>query len=375
MASANIRVLVVDDSAVIRAKICDLLEQAEGVEVAGTASDGRRALEVFETVRPDVVTLDIQMPDMDGLTALEAILAKRPVPVIMVSSLTQAGATITLEALDRGAIDYVGKPETTAGIEATCAELLRKIRASAGLDVERILRIREDRKLRRAARQAERQAERESRPVVRAPLNVEQGELADKCVALGISTGGPPALASLFERLRPPMPPIVVVQHMPPHFTRPLSWRLDALSQLSIKEAVGGDVLVPNQVYIAPGGYHLLLRKIGDKVKIVIRDDAPVSGHKPSIDVMMKSAAPIFGASCLGVIMTGMGRDGSDGCQAIRAAGGYVLGQDEATSDVYGMNKVAWVEGNVDKQFALPDAATVLTRMVKALGTRGALAR
>lgn len=389
---AGIRVLVVDDSAVIRARLCDALEQADGIEIAGTASNGRRALEVYENLRPDVVTMDIQMPDMDGLTALDALLGQRPVPVIMVSSLTQAGASVTLEALERGAIDYVGKPESGATIHSVFGEeLIRKIRAAAGVDVARILRIRQERKIRRAERQAERQAERlaerlaEPRPerpverpgraVIKAALDVGAAELADKCVAIGISTGGPPALAALFETLRPPMPPIVVVQHMPPHFTRPLSWRLDALSALSIKEAVAGDTLEPNHVYIAPGGHHLALRRIGDKVKVVIRDDAPVSGHKPSIDVMMQSAAPIFGASCLGIIMTGMGHDGSDGCRAIRAAGGYVLGQDEATSDVYGMNKVALLEGNVDKQFALSDAATAITRVVKGMCCRAALVR
>ena len=167
-------------------------------------------------------------------------------------------------------------------------------------------------------------------------------ELAGKCIAIGISTGGPPALAQLFAAIRPPMPPIVVVQHMPPSFTKPLAWRLDSLSELSIKEAAPGDVLEPNHVLIAPGGKHLQVRRMGNAVKAVIRDGPVVSGHKPSVDVMMNSVVEAFGGGCLGVIMTGMGRDGADGCRAIRAAGGYVLGQDEATSDVYGMNKVAY---------------------------------
>ena len=163
------------------------------------------------------------------------------------------------------------------------------------------------------------------------------------------------------------MPPIVVVQHMPPSFTKPLAWRLDSLSDLHIKEAAQGDVLEPNHVLIAPGGKHLQIQRLNNAVKAVIRDGPPVSGHKPSVDVMMASAAEIFGSGCLGVIMTGMGHDGAAGCGAIRAAGGYVLGQNEATSDVYGMNKVAFIEGNVDRQFGLSDAAATIARHARPL--------
>ena len=356
-----IRVLVVDDSAVIRAMICDQIADAPGMEVAGTATDGQRALEVFRSVRPDVVTLDVQMPKMDGLATLDAILKERPVPVIMVSSLTRRGGEITLDALDRGAIEYVAKPESgAAAAKVLGEELLRKIRIVAGTDVQRILEIRKERKHRRASQ--------DQKP--RTPKQVSDAcpsELADKCIAIGISTGGPPALSSLFQSLRPPMPPIVVVQHMPPHFTKPLAWRLDSLAMLSIKEAARGDVLRPNQVLIAPGGIHLALRRHGDQTKVVLRDDAPVSGHKPSVDVMMKSVATLFPNRCLGVIMTGMGRDGADGCRSIRSVGGYVLGQDESSSDVYGMNKVAQVEGNVDRQFALRDAAVTISRQTMRL--------
>jgi two-component system chemotaxis response regulator CheB len=153
---------------------------------------------------------------------------------------------------------------------------------------------------------------------------------------------------------------------MPPNFTKPLAWRLDALSALTIREAAQGDLLLPNQVLIAPGGKHLQVRRVGDAVKAVVRAGAPVSGHMPSVDVLMKSVAETFGTNCLGIIMTGMGRDGADGCGAIRSAGGYVLGQDEATSDVYGMNKVAYQEGHVDRQFALDEAAAVITHHVRA---------
>ena len=368
MAPKKIRVLIVDDSAVIRQIIRDYVSDPPDMEVVGMAGNGQTALGLCESTRPDVVTLDIQMPGMDGLATLDAILAKRPVPVIMVSSLTRAGANVTMDALERGALDYVAKPDRGSRTAATLGdELLRKIRSVCGSDVRRILRIREERNRRRA------QPSRK-RPVADRSADAPLRELTDKCIAVGISTGGPPALASLFETLRPPMPPIVVVQHMPPAFTGPFSWRLNSLSQLSVKEAAGGDILRPNHVYVAPGGKHLSLRPQGKWTKVVLRDSAPVSGHKPSVDVMMQSAAEIYGPRCLGVIMTGMGRDGSDGCRAIRAKGGFVLGQDEASSDVYGMNKVAHVEGNVNRQFGLSKAAAVIRQEVKRMTTAVAMA-
>jgi two-component system chemotaxis response regulator CheB len=329
------------------------------MKVVGTAGDGRQALEVLDSLRPDVITLDIQMPNMDGLATLEAILARRPIPVIMVSSLTKSGANITFDALDRGAVDYLAKPDYGAKTRSALQEELpRKIRAAAGVDVRRILEIRRERKQRRAD-------QRQQKPAPSTGTCPSRPDLADKCIAIGISTGGPPALARLFEAIRPPMPPIVVVQHMPASFTKPLAWRLDSLCELSIKEAESGDVLQPDHVLIALGGKHLQVHRLGASVKAVVREGEPVSGHMPSVDVLMQSVARTFGKDCLGVIMTGMGRDGASGCGTIRAAGGYVLGQDEATSDVYGMNKVAYVEGHVDRQFALQDAATVLARHVR----------
>jgi len=356
MALEDIRVLVVDDSAVVRSVIADSIAATPGMKVVGKAGDGRQALEILDSAQPDVITLDIQMPNMDGMATLDAILTRRPTPVIMVSSLTKLGAGITMDALDRGALDYLAKPDYGAKTKtALREELPQKIRSAAGTDVRRILQIRRERKQRRAER----------KPVCLKVPTTGSAKLAGKCIAIGISTGGPPALSSLFETLRPPMPPIVIVQHMPPNFTKPLAWRLDSLGELSINEAAQNDLLKPNHVLIAPGGKHLQVRRVGASVRAAICDEAPVSGHKPSVDVLMRSVAEVFGDNCLGVIMTGMGRDGSDGCGAIREKGGYALGQDEATSDVYGMNKVAYVEGNVDRQFSLNEAATVITREVR----------
>ena len=357
----SIRVLVVDDSALIREIISDMIVAADGLELVGTANDGLEALTHIEQLRPDVVTLDIQMPGMGGLETLEQILKRDPIPVIMVSALAQRAADVTLQALERGALDYVAKPNNVnAGLEDLRVELLQKIRKMAGTDVRRVLQIRK-------ARNQRRDASRKSTRVSEEAVDHANEDFIDCCVAIGISTGGPPALTGMFESLRPPMPPIVVVQHMPGLFTAPFAKRLNSISQLTIKEAAAGDILRPNCVFVAQGGKHLYLKRIGNLVKTQVRDAAPVSGHKPSVDVMMQCASEVFRDRCLGVIMTGMGRDGSDGCGIIKSGGGYVLGQDEDTSDVYGMNKVAFVEGHVDHQFSLDDAAMIVKRQVKRL--------
>lgn len=360
----EIRVLVVDDSAVIRSIIADSISDTPGMKVVGRAGDGTQALQLLDSANPDVVTLDIQMPRMDGLATLDAILARRPIPVIMVSSLTKSGAMVTFEALERGAMDYLAKPDYGEKTRmALREELPKKIRAVAGTDVRRVLQFREERKRRGPGHAAE-SAVSETPPAKQFPVQTVPA-LEGRCVAIGVSTGGPPALTRLFESLRPPLPPILIVQHMPPNFTKPLAWRLDSVGELTVREAAPGDVLRCNQALIAPGGKHLEVLRSGRIAKVVIRDGEPVSGHKPSVDVMMRSVARAFGPDCLGVIMTGMGRDGADGCGAIRRAGGYVLGQDQASSDVYGMNKVAFQEGHVDSQFHLRDGADRITREVR----------
>jgi two-component system chemotaxis response regulator CheB len=253
-----------------------------------------------------------------------------------------------MQALQRGALDYVAKPEGMDAMRRVFEEELPgKIRNMAGADVRRILQYRKTRELR--SRKLPEQVD--SRAVAQCTAG---------CIAVGVSTGGPPALSNLFGALAPPLPPIVVVQHMPQLFTGPFANRLNSLSILSVKEAAAGDVLRPNCAYVAPGGTHLSLLRRGRDAIVHLRDGEFVSGHKPSVDVMMTSAAEVFGDRCLGVIMTGMGRDGATGCGAIQAAGGFVLGQDEVSSDVYGMNKVAFVEGHVDRQVGLDNLADAM---------------
>jgi len=368
----SIGVLVVDDSALVREIICDAVREQSGMHIVGAAADGREAVAMASRLHPDVITLDVRMPNMDGLATLDELLKIRPIPVIMVSSLTRAGAEAALQALDRGAMDYVSKPDAGSVRQRTLGdELIRKIRMLSGVDVTRMLQIRRER-LERARQRSLTQPARHS-PARRQASCATPPGFADSCVALGISTGGPPALTTLFESLKPPLPPMLVVQHMPPDFTKAFAWRLNSISALEVKEAEAGDVVEPNRVLIAPGGKHMSLRKQGGLVVIQIDESDPVSGHRPSVDVMMRTASDIYGSRVLGVVMTGMGRDGTDGCGLIRRRGGYVIGQDEATSDVYGMNKTAMVEGNVDRQFGLDEGASLIMQLTKRLFAGGAV--
>ena len=352
MARKRIRVLVVDDSPLIRELLGDALSKHADIEVVGTASDGVEALDLMERLQPDLVTLDLEMPRLGGQETLEKLLERRPTPVIVVSALSRCGAEVTMKALDRGAMDYVAKPEGADQLRRLFGEELpQKIRNMAGVDVRRVLAYRKERALR---------AEAFSKATTK-PNAALLAHCAAGCIAIGISTGGPPALSALFSALAPPLPPIVVTQHMPQLFTGPFADRLNSLSLLDVKEAQSGDKLRPNLVLVAPGGRHLTFTRCGGNVQAVVRDGELISGHKPSADVMMQSAAQIFGHRCLGVIMTGMGRDGADGCGAIRAAGGYIIGQDAATSDIYGMNRVAFVEGNVNVQAPLDKLAEAIT--------------
>ncbi|MDP7019365.1 MAG: chemotaxis response regulator protein-glutamate methylesterase [Pirellulaceae bacterium] len=343
MSLKRIRVLVVDDSILMRRMIVDQIQSATDIELAGVACDGREAVDLVPKLNPDVVTMDIEMPRLNGLEAVTEIMRRHPVPVVMVSSLTTRAANVTLEALNRGALDFVAKPTSAGAVQAKLSEeLLGKVRFAAAVDLK-------------VLRQSKAKPQR---PSITATADTNS---VVKCIALGISTGGPPALTTLFEQLKPPQPPIVVVQHMPAQFTGPFAARLDAVSPLKIKEAETGDPIEPNSVLIAPGGKHLEVKRSGGRLSAVIRGGDPVNGHKPSVDVMMRSVADVFGRHCLGVIMTGMGSDGSDGCRAIKDAGGTVIGQDEPTSAVYGMNKSAFVDGNVDLQFSLDEASATIS--------------
>jgi two-component system, chemotaxis family, protein-glutamate methylesterase/glutaminase len=362
----RIRLLIVDDSQLCREIIRDIVATDPAIEVVGVACDGRDAISKIEHVQPDIVTLDVHMPVLNGLDTLAAILDNHPTPVIMVSSVTERGADMTLRALELGAMDYVLKPVDLYGSkDKFSADLVHKIKVMAGVDVQRVLGIRHRKQSEIGRTVVNRQPViAKTKPETPSP---DTRVYKHACIAIGISTGGPPALMRVFEELRPPLPPILIVQHMPANFTTAFADRLNSISKLEVVEAQAGMRLEPNQVLLAPGGLHLGLVKRGEHVMARVWEGELVSGHRPSVDVMMLDAAQIYRTSCLGVIMTGMGKDGVEGCQAIRHCGGSVIGQDQETSDIYGMNKVAFLAGHVERQYALGDLAEAIRRRINIL--------
>jgi two-component system chemotaxis response regulator CheB len=366
--AGRIGVLIVDDSALMRRLLSDLLGSAPEIKVVGTARDGREALVETIRLKPDVITLDVEMPEVSGLEALPALLAAHDAPVVMISALTQEGAEVTLQALELGAFDFLPKPQRNQ---------LAELRASRDLLVAKVLAAAQS----RVGRSRRRAGPRRTKPpasvstsishIGPAKYGVKPGlppaaarEWAQahgaQCFVIGISTGGPQALAEVFPQLAPPLPPILVVQHMPPAYTRIFAQRLDRYSPLTVKQAEEGDLVLPDRVFIAPGGLHMTLVGHPPRVQIALSDLPPVSGHRPSIDVLFRCAAKAYQAAVVSLLMTGMGRDGVDGCKAILAAGGLTLGQDEATSAVYGMNKAAFQEGAVKAQFSLEDLPGII---------------
>lgn len=315
----KVRVLVVDDSAVVRRLLTDILSADEGIEVADTASSGSLALLKVESVQPDLVTLDVEMPGMGGLETLENIRKSHPkLPVIMFSAFTERAAATTLEALARGASDYVTKPSGTGSREASVAhvkhQLLPKIHALSARPRKKAVPVVRE------------------RPV--SPLAPRDVDL----LLVGASTGGPNALTSLFKALPATFPlPIVVVQHMPPLFTRMLAGRLTETCAVPFVEARGDEVLEPGRGYVAPGDFHLKVFREGKTGRLRIDQDAPIHSCRPSVDALFTSAAEAYGASALAVVLTGMGQDGLAGCRLLREKGAQILVQDEASSVVWGM--------------------------------------
>jgi two-component system, chemotaxis family, protein-glutamate methylesterase/glutaminase len=367
----RVRVLIVDDSALMRRLLTDLLGSSPELEVIGVARDGREAVAQALRLKPDVITLDVEMPEVSGLEALPSILAVHEVPVVMVSALTQAGAEVTLQALELGAVDYMPKPERNQLAEMRAGRdlLVAKVLAAAQSRVRRPRRTAAPSATTSAPTAATPPARRRpSRPSVAVPTSGPDSgpQLASgsqsPCIVIGISTGGPQALSQVFPLLAPPLPPILVVQHMLAEFTGTFAERLDRYTAptIKVKAAEEGDMVLPDQILIAPGGRHMTLAGHPPRVRVVVSDDPEVSGHRPSIDVLFQSAAKVYHSAAVGIIMTGMGRDGAEGCKAILAAGGFTLGQDEATSVVYGMNKAAFLERAIKAQFPLDELPAIL---------------
>jgi two-component system chemotaxis response regulator CheB len=360
-----VRVLVVDDSALMRKMLSDLLRSSPEIVVAGTARDGAEALELAARLKPDVVTLDVEMPGMSGLEVLPALLAAHPAPVVMVSALTQEGADVTLAALELGAVDFLPKPgrHQLAELKASREVLIAKVLAAAQSHVRPAGPLAgAAERTRPSTSQSQSQSPSPSPLPRRARLAGNASLSGKSCVVIGISTGGPQALSQTLPSLAGPIPPVLIVQHMPAHFTLVFAERLDRNCAVAVKEAAEGDRVVPDQILIAPGGKHLTLIGQVPQVRVSLSEGPLVSGHRPSVDMLFQSAVRVYGSAVLGIIMTGMGRDGVEGCKRIRAAGGITFGQDEASSVVYGMNKAAFQEGAVQHQFALEELPEIIVR-------------
>lgn len=327
-----IRVLIIDDSAFVRQAVQRMLREDPELEVVGAAADGKQGLELVLEKKPDVVTLDIQMPRMGGLEVLERIMAESPVPVLLLSSLTRQGADVTLRGLELGALDFVDKSSVGSMSILTLGEELRaKIKALARVPASRLL-----------AR---------SREPVSGPAPEKAGVEA---VVIATSTGGPPALQAIIPRLPASLQAaVLIVQHMPQGFTRSLAERLALRSALPVREAQDGDVVGHGQVLIAPAGLHMKLRRRGERVKVWLDEEPKGALHRPSADVLMASAAKAYGPRALGVILTGMGSDGVQGLRAIRDAGGPAIAESEETCVIFGMPKAALEAGVVDKSVPL----------------------
>jgi two-component system chemotaxis response regulator CheB len=350
-----IRILVVDDSIVIRKVLCDALNSDPEIEVAGTASDGRIALAKITQLNPDLVTLDVEMPNMSGLETIAEIRKLRPkLPIIMFSTLTERGASTTLDALALGASDYVTKPSNTGSLDVTMArikqDLLPKIKALCG----RRLSDRTG---------AKPPFKRAIAPGLRLPRHTARIDI----LAIGTSTGGPNALAEVLPAIPLDFPvPIVIVQHMPPLFTRMLAERLNKQSLIGVHEGEAGKTLEPGHAWIAPGDHHMIVERHGTSVQLAINQAPQENSCRPAVDVLFRSVAAVFGPNALVVVLTGMGSDGVLGSRLVREVGGRVYAQDEATSVVWGMPGQTVAAGWADSIYRLQDMAGEINRHVRA---------
>lgn len=351
----KISVLVVDDSALIRSLLTGIINDQPDMEVIGAAPDPFSAREMIRALNPDVLTLDVEMPKMDGLEFLEKLMRLRPMPVVMVSTLTEQGSEATFRALELGAVDFVAKPKMDIrnGLESYAEEIASKIRIAKSARIRRIDPI---------------PASRSSPAEGVAAHFRHHGSSTEKLIIVGASTGGTEAIKDFLIHLPADCPGILITQHMPEAFTRSFAERLDRLCRIRVTEARGGERVLPGHAYIAPGHSHLLLKKSGANYITELSEADPVNRHRPSVDVLFRSAAQYAGKNGVGVILTGMGKDGAAGMLAMHQAGAYNLAQDEASCVVFGMPREAIAVGAVDEVVPLPDMAK---RVLMALSSMG----
>lgn len=353
----KIKVLVVDDSALVRQTLCDILNSDPEIEVIGTAADPILAAERMRTVVPDVITLDVEMPRMDGLTFLQKLMSQHPIPVVMCSSLAESGSETALKALEYGAVDIITKPKmgTKQFIEESRIRICDAVKGAAAA---RLGHLRP-----RQTTMKEISPKYTADVIMEKPNAKAMIQTTEKVVVVGASTGGTEALKVFLEMLPEDTPGIVIVQHMPENFTAAFAKRLDSICRVTVKEAQDNDTVVRGRALIAPGNHHTLLKRSGARYYVEIKDGPLVSRHRPSVDVLFRSAARYAGKNVVGVIMTGMGDDGAHGMKEMFDAGAVTIAQDEATCVVYGMPLEAVKKGGVNKIIPLQNIAAEVLRL------------
>ncbi|HTH62516.1 MAG TPA: chemotaxis response regulator protein-glutamate methylesterase [Paraburkholderia sp.] len=373
-ADQKIKVLCVDDSALIRSLMTEIINSQPDMTVVATAPDPLVARELIKQHNPDVLTLDVEMPRMDGLDFLEKLMRLRPMPVVMVSSLTERGSEITMRALELGAVDFVTKPRVGIrdGMLEYAEKLADKVRAASRARVRQLPHAPHAASGAHpatpggAAAHPHAAAARAPAPMINNPL-----VSTEKLIIVGASTGGTEAIREVLMPLPPDAPAVLIAQHMPPGFTKSFAQRLNTLCRIAVKEAEHGERVLPGHAYIAPGHAHLLLARSGANYIAHLSDEPPVNRHRPSVDVLFRSAAQHAGKNAIGVILTGMGRDGAAGLLDMRSAGAYTLAQDEASCIVFGMPREAIALGAADEIAPLADMSRRVMARLASMGERG----
>jgi len=351
---ARIKVVVVDDSALVRGLLSEIINRERDMQCVGVAADPLQAREVIRSANPDVITLDVEMPRMDGIDFLARLMRLRPTPVVMVSTLTERGAEVTMRALELGAVDFVAKPKigVVDGLKRLADDITDKIRVAAQAQVHRLSGA-------SSATQA-------SAPAAARAIPSPLGRLStEKLIFIGASTGGTEATKAVLTELPADMPGILITQHMPPGFTSSYAKRLDSLARIRVKEAVDGERVLPGHAYLAPGGLHLSVERSGANYIARVRDGEAVNRHKPSVEVLFESAARVVGPNALGVMLTGMGADGAQAMRTMHDAGSYNICQDEASCVVFGMPREAIARGAAHEVLPLARIGAALIARLK----------
>jgi two-component system chemotaxis response regulator CheB len=372
----KIRVLIIDDSALVRKLLTEILNSDPAIEVVGAAMDPHIARQKIKDLDPDVLTLDVEMPKMDGLSFLRQLMRLRPMPVLMISSLTEKGAEITLEALALGAVDFISKPKVDLAnlLQEYTAEIIEKVKSAAEVKVRTRVHKPVAKGETRKAEETEEEvfsvdSKYSATVILKRPANIKFMKTTDKIIAIGASTGGTEAIKEILEELQSDMPGILIAQHIPPVFSSAFAKRMNLCSAMTVVEASDGQQVLPGHVYIAPGDKHLLLTRDGARYRCQLNDGPPVNRHKPSVDVLFRSVAQTAGKNAVGVILTGMGADGARGLGEMQDAGSVTIAQDEKTSVVWGMPGEAVKRGAAQKVLALDQIPSRLANIVKEMNS------